>query len=165
MPEEEQDDRLGEGLVDLWRRGERRRFYRRVVAEAVPKIQGIVMKELRMPLEDAEDCVGEALEALFVREDDLDLTNPFAYLTTSALNAGRTLYGRRKREGTAQMEAMGCAGGNAALSPEWAIVAVEEALGDVEADESWALEVLEVALEKLGPRQQEVVRYLGGAGL
>ena len=115
-----------------------------------------------MPLEDAEDCVGEALEAFYAREGELDSSNPFAYLTTSALNAGRTLYRRRKREAREQLEAIGSAGASTALSPEWAVMAVEEALGDVEAEESWAVEVLELAMEKLGPRQREVVRYLAG---
>ena len=160
MPDEEQNEDLRSGLARLWASGKRREFYRRAVAEAVPAIRGLVIRELGMRPEDAEDCVGEALEAFFSREEELETGNPFAYLATSALNAGRTVYRRRKRLDEELAAAMGGGGGYAGMSPEWAVIAVEEAVIEVEADESWAVEVLELAMEKLGPRQREVVRYL-----
>lgn len=131
-----------------------------VVAAAAPKIERLVMRELGMPPSDAEDCVGEALEAFYARENELETTNPYAYLTTSALNAARTLYRRQKREREEQLSAIGCAAPTLILPREWAVVAVEEMLGDVEADESWAVDVVALAMEKLGPRQRQVVAYL-----
>ena len=160
MPDQEQDEPLSARLMDLWAHGERQDFYRTLVAEAFPMIARRVASRRGIPFEDAQDCVGDALQTFHSKADNLNVENPFAYITTSAMNAACTLHRRRKREEDALIEAMWSQDPVDAISPTWAVLAVEETLVDVEAEPIWAVDVIELAIEKLGPRQQQVIRYL-----
>ena len=160
MPDQQQDERLSARLANLWSRGERSNFYRILVSEGFPKITWIVVTKLNLRFADAENCVGDAVETFLSKADDLHVKNPFAYITTSAINAGCTLHRRRKREEQAQIKQMWSQEPVASVSPAWAVLAVEESLVDVEAEPIWAVDVVELAIDKLGPRQQQVVRYL-----
>ena len=49
---------------------------------------------------------------------------------------------------------------SALVPEEWAVVAVEEALGEIEADSSWAAVVIEEALSRLTAAQRKLIGHL-----
>jgi DNA-directed RNA polymerase specialized sigma24 family protein len=170
LNDDDQELSLATRLARLWAVADRTAFYAVMVGEGVPHLRRIVSSGLNLQVSDAEDCVAEALEAFIERQDDLEVSDPYAYLARSAWNRGATLHRRRRHELVSSVEALSTpavADASDALirtsSPvpgTWAVVAVEETLSDVEADESWAVIVVEAALEKLTVKQRALVRYL-----
>jgi DNA-directed RNA polymerase specialized sigma24 family protein len=157
-------------LARLWTAPNRAAFYAVVAGEAIPLLRRMVSSGLNLQPSDGEDCVAEALEAFIERQDELIISNPYAYLARSAWNCGATLHRRRRHELVRSVEALSPSAPADAtdalikmptiVPSEWAVVAVEETLSDVEADDSWAVVVVEAALERLTSKQRAVVRYL-----
>lgn len=164
------DETLTARLAKCWRAGDRAAFYGLVASEALAKVQRLVMSGLNLQASDAEDCVSQALESFLERQDLTDITDPYAYLRRSAWNFGATLHRDRRRELVLTVEALspsapdGAADAlvqvSARVPSAWAVMAVEEAVDDVEAEESWAVAVVECALQQLTPNQQALVAYL-----
>ncbi|MEI9986578.1 MAG: hypothetical protein WDN69_27445 [Aliidongia sp.] len=164
------EETLTTRLAKCWSTGDRPAFYALVVSEAFEKMRRLVMSGLHLQASDAEDCVAQAMESFLDRQDLSDINDPYAYLRRSAWNHGATLHRERRRELVLTVEALSpSAPGDAAdalmqasgqVPAAWAVVAVEEAVDDVEADESWAISVVEAALERLTPKQRALVTYL-----
>jgi RNA polymerase sigma factor (sigma-70 family) len=161
---------LAARLARLWAAQDRAGFCAIVIAEAMPQFCRIVSTGLNLQQSDAEDCAAEALEAFLDRPESVSVSNPYGYLARSAWNNGATVHRRRRRELVRSVEALSPSAGpdaaddlvqKSALVPdEWAVVAVEETLGEVEADASWATVVVEEALERLTGSQQALIRHL-----
>lgn len=172
MDEEGEGDGLASRLARLWAAGDRTGFYRLLSAEAFPKLRDSVEHGLRLQKSDAEDCVGRAVEAFLHRQDLSDIADPYSYLKRSAWNSGVTLHRERRREIVREVEALSSPhtmdGADALVQAAvdipgpWAVVAVEEALVDIDAEESWAVIVVEAALARLTPSQGRLVAYLSG---
>jgi DNA-directed RNA polymerase specialized sigma24 family protein len=177
---DEDDLSLRARLARLWSAQERTAFSALVLAEMMPRFCRTAFVGLSLQETDAEDCLAEALETFVERPESVSVTNPYAYVARAAWNNGVTLHRRRRRELVVSIEALSLsaddetekeAGANAdavdqllrssAIVPDdWAVIAVEEALGEVEADTSWASIVVDEALGRLSPAQQRLVRYL-----
>jgi DNA-directed RNA polymerase specialized sigma24 family protein len=166
---DEDEDSLAARLARHWQDGDRESFSRLAVAEGMPRLVGRIAFGLNLQESDAEDCVAEALHAVVGREDGADIADPYAYWATAARNLGNTLYRRRRLELVQSIEALSPSGTgdadssvrpNAAIPPAFAVIHLEETLDDIEAEESWAVPVLEAALEKLTARQRTLIRHL-----
>jgi DNA-directed RNA polymerase specialized sigma24 family protein len=166
---DEDEDSLAARLARHWQDGDREAFSRLAVAEGIPRLVRGIAFGLSLQESDAEDCVAEALHAVVGREDGADIADPYAYWATAARNRGNTLHRLRRLELVQSIESLSssdpddadasiCA--NGVIPPAFAIITLEETLDDIEAEESWAVPVLEAALEKLTGRQQTLIRHL-----
>jgi RNA polymerase sigma factor (sigma-70 family) len=161
---------LATRLARLWAADDRAAFYALVVAEAAPQWCRMMVSGLRLQECDADDCIAEAIEAFLDRPDGHTVSNPHAYLARSAWNRGTTFHRQRRRELVLPVEALSPSADPEASQPlveaavsvsdQWAMVAVEETLGEVEAEESWATLVVEEALAKLTAQQRQLIRHL-----
>lgn len=164
------DETLGARLARHWRAGDRAAFYALVASEALGKMRRMVMSGLSLQASDAEDCVSQALEAFIEQQDVADIADPYAYMRRSAWNHGATLHRDRRRELVLTVEALSPSSPNGAadamiqasarVPAAWAVIAVEETVDDIEAEAAWAVTVVEVALERLTPKQRTLVAHL-----
>lgn len=128
------------------------------------------MSRLGLQEADADDCVAQALERMLERPDATTIAEPYAYLKKAALNFGATLHRARSREIVMTVEALSPGADNdasqawmwtTALVPEdWAVLAVEEAVTEIEADPEWAVVVVEAAMARLTIKQRTIVAHL-----
>lgn len=167
--DDEDEDSLAVRLARHWQASDRDAFSRLALAEGLPRLVRKIAFGLNLQDSDAEDCVAEALHAVVGREDGADIADPYAYWATAARNRGVTLHRLRRQELVQSIEALSPPDPdaaddpvrpNGAIPPDFAVVALEETLDDIEAEESWAVPVLEAALEKLSPRQRTLIRHL-----
>jgi DNA-directed RNA polymerase specialized sigma24 family protein len=167
--DQSEDAEVTARLAQLWSNGDRRTFSIVYVSKVLPGLRRTLVRDLRLDESDADDCIGEALESFFARETSTGVANPRAYLAQSARNNGVTLHRRRQRElvkcisimVAAELDPKDSSPTERPPVPEqWAVVAVEEAFEEVEADESWATVVIEAALEDLTLGQQRIIRHL-----
>jgi len=167
---DDDDQPLAARLARLWSAQDRGAFFALVLGEVMPRFCRSACAGLRLQETDAEDCMAEALESFIERPESISVTNPYGYLSRSAWNNGVTLHRRRRRELIISVEALSPSASSdavdqmlqtSALVPEqWAVVAVEESLGEVEADASWATIVIDQALIRLTPAQRDLIRHL-----
>jgi DNA-directed RNA polymerase specialized sigma24 family protein len=174
---DDDDLSLGARLARLWSAGDHPGFGALVFSEVMPLFCRTASVRLKLQQSDAEDCLAEALESFIERPESASVSNPYGYLTAAAWNNGATLYRRRERELVLSIEALLTAPGDDqdrqlaegddeavqadALVPEnWAVVAVEETLGEIEAAPSWATVVIEEALKRLTLKQRSLIKYL-----
>jgi DNA-directed RNA polymerase specialized sigma24 family protein len=173
--DEDDEQTLSTRMARTWAARDRNAFYVLAVTEAFPRFCRMVAGGLNIPESDAEDCVAEALEAFLERTESDAVTNPYAYLSRSAWNNGTTLHRRRQRESVLAIEEFSPPTdahlsdaetteywdeGATPVPDQWAVVTVEETLGDVEADASWAVIVVEEAVKQLTDAQRRLVLYL-----
>ncbi len=140
---DDDDQPLAARLARLWSAQDRGAFFALVLGEVMPRFCRSACAGLRLQETDAEDCMAEALESFIERPESISVTSVEALSPSASSDAVDQMLQ------------------TSALVPEqWAVVAVEESLGEVEADASWATIVIDQALIRLTPAQRDLIRHL-----
>lgn len=163
------DGSIAARLRRLWAGGDTTGFYRLFYSSALAGLCRKLRQLLGLSETDADDCLAAALDG-FRRATDggTVVEEPYAYIWSSAHNAGITLHRQRQRDIASVVDFFARADGQEpaevaaqrVAAAQWSLVAVEETLEDVEVEEGWAVTLVAVALEKLSDQSRRILLYL-----
>lgn len=189
MLEETPPASLRQRLQTLWDKGpeSRVRFYAMVDAELRPRLARMLSTEFKFHDHDIDESISQALEGLLDRSPVAKpIDNAQAYIWESAKNAARDIIGEREEaaavviEQTRMLNAEKGRRGQGAedaatdppahyeeqlhdqtsFGPELSALVLDSVLEGVEASPSWAIKVVELALERLPPRQRDAIKIV-----
>lgn len=156
-------------LKSAWDTKDQKKFCVFCVSEAFPLMKPGLVLDTNLSVEDIEDCMHGALETLLKNGFHRKIDNPFAYLKAAARNNANDLH----REMSVRQEVS--LSGLESSEPDrehfsnteqgedfenWSVIAVEEAIDDVEVESHWATSVIQEAFDRLTPTLAKVMRHL-----
>lgn len=177
----EPDDGLRDRLTAAWHEGDVKAFYAAMM-DAKERVEANLRFQHGLDGDEVEDCIATAYERLYERHAEparrAEIRDPYSYFFTVAVNAANDRHRHTSihvpladagsgapEQGDLDKER---ADGDAAqgepqvtVSAAWAVLVVEDAVVEVEADATWAVAVVRLAVSRLSPKQRSVVEHLG----
>jgi DNA-directed RNA polymerase specialized sigma24 family protein len=167
-------DDVSARFADLWRGGATdATIYTFLAIEVAPRINSHLKRSTELQEADREDCISVAFERFAPAiSSRASVFNPYAYVFTTAVNEARKLVRARKREWVGEHADVAALADDSSCDPaaavsepvdpagRLALAVVEDSAPDLEVEEFWAVEVVQVAVSRLPAGARRLIELL-----